>query len=98
MVTTEDKLGERARREERRMKRGLGEIESNKQQQPPSTQTHHTATAIDTHSLLSCVSGGARGDLFSSTVSVSWYLVFLCMLTTPRGQSYDPTTRRGFRS
>ena len=55
MVTTEDKLGERARREERRMKRGLGEIESNKQQQPPSTQTHHTATAIDTHSLLSCV-------------------------------------------
>ena len=28
------------------MKRGLGEIESNKQQQPPSTQTHHTATAI----------------------------------------------------
>ena len=55
MVTTEDKLGERARREERRMKRGLGEIESNKQQQQPSTQTHHTATAIDTHSLLSCV-------------------------------------------
>ena len=55
MVTTEDKLGERARREERRTKRGLGEIESNKQQQPPSTQTHHTATAIDTHSLLSCV-------------------------------------------
>ena len=55
MVTTEDKLGERARREERRVKRGLGEIESNKQQQQPSTQTHHTATTIDTHSLLSCV-------------------------------------------